>query len=256
VTRDNRLQAEIDLERENLTAWAAANPPTGIEPDWHPATASHEDGVWVGLRHPNYPITHFAIYFERDGVASRLLVEPVRSGNITGTGAQLTRRFVRDIPFGELEQAALPIAIRRLAEEAHDAAAVVTFTDASGNTVGQSPLVDDGGPDTEVARAAARRHALLAQSKGDGGARRKGGRPALHPDEFYALMAYRYVQALQFGRDPIRAVARDADCSMSQARNHISVARRKELLTATLPGRAGGQLTGKAGELLEKGNQK
>lgn len=73
------------------------------------------------------------------------------------------------------------------------------------------------------------------------------------PDEFYAQVAAAYIRALEAGsRSPARDIAEAESYSVSQVNNWIHEARRRELLTSAPPGRAGGELTVRARELLAK----
>ena len=189
----------------------------------------------------------FGFYFEADGAASRFVVEPVRvtAGGETGVGVQLTRRLLREIPYGELERAARKLATKQAAIQVAASGATVTLYDDHGNERGRVAL-DDNEEQGDIWRQ--RLADLDSQPETRSG---RGGRPPLHSDAAYALMAYRYTSARQ---NPIEAVASEFHVSLGQARNLISTARKKGMLSAALPGRAGGQLTPLAAELLEAGN--
>lgn len=71
-------------------------------------------------------------------------------------------------------------------------------------------------------------------------------------DRAYAEVASLYVAKLETGpRTALRDLARELNYNDSQVRNMLYTARRRGLLTAALPGRAGGHLTEKAFTLLE-----
>lgn len=71
-------------------------------------------------------------------------------------------------------------------------------------------------------------------------------------DYDYAVMADRYVALLNSGHlNAAAALAGQLHLSPSQVRNVLYEARRRDLLTKSPPGKAGGQLTDKARRLLE-----
>jgi transposase-like protein len=79
------------------------------------------------------------------------------------------------------------------------------------------------------------------------------GRPGRRgrPDAYYAGIAQHYVRRLQAGsRTPVRDIAEKFDYSVSMVNNWVAEARKRKLLTQAPPGRAGGELTAKATELL------
>jgi hypothetical protein len=249
------------FERQTLTDWAANTRPELIERAWSTGIDDH-GGSWLGVRHPDFPTMCFGFYFEADGVASRFIIEPFRlvpdgvwrgvTTGLTGVGVQLTRRLLREVPFGELERAAREFARQQVEMGLRRAGEVVTFLDVAGGVIGQQPLEEGGGPGGTLETAWRRRLNDLNEAPATRSVR--GGRPPLYTDSAYALMAYRYAMAIIHGQNPIDAVAKDFYVSHSQARNLISTARKKGMLTATVPGRAGGQLTPSAAELLEECN--
>jgi hypothetical protein len=85
---------------------------------------------------------------------------------------------------------------------------------------------------------------LTRQAKGPGG--RKG-----RDDFFYAGIAAHYSHEARESRHATQAVAELLTLSPSRARELIATARARGLLTHTTQGRAGGQLTDKARELLQ-----
>lgn len=96
----------------------------------------------------------------------------------------------------------------------------------------------------------------------DGGWRRKVRRPGRsgRPEVFYAEWAQRYVDALsQAPRTPIQwlidaeEVAGRERATAAQLRAYVNRARERGLLTASPPGKAGGELTSKARRLLREG---
>jgi hypothetical protein len=70
-------------------------------------------------------------------------------------------------------------------------------------------------------------------------------------DHFYAVWAARYAEQAAYTARPIAELADAHDRPPTRLREYIAEARRRGLLTATRPGRSGGQLTDKARALLE-----
>lgn len=80
---------------------------------------------------------------------------------------------------------------------------------------------------------------------------RRAGRPGRN-DAYYAMWALRYVQRVSTGsRSPLKDLATEHGLKVSQVRDIVSEARRRDLLTATLRGRSGGDLTEQARRLIE-----
>ena len=74
-----------------------------------------------------------------------------------------------------------------------------------------------------------------------------------HDPTLYAEVAARYVKAVRSGsRTPVRDVARELNYSQPQMRDLIHAARTRGMLTAAPQGRAGGELTPEAVEVLEQ----
>lgn len=70
-------------------------------------------------------------------------------------------------------------------------------------------------------------------------------------DESYALLAAQYVELLSAGDDhPVLTLAERLHLTDSSVRARLNRARKRGLLTASQPGRAGGDLTAKARSLL------
>jgi hypothetical protein len=69
-------------------------------------------------------------------------------------------------------------------------------------------------------------------------------------DHFYAVWAARYAERTAYTPRPIAELAEQTDRPIARVREYIAEARRRGLLTATTPGRSGGQLTDKAHALL------
>lgn len=72
-------------------------------------------------------------------------------------------------------------------------------------------------------------------------------------DRYYAVWAAEYVEALTRSVRPVDDLAQRHNLSASQIRNLMHSCRRRGLLTASPPGRAGGELTSRARDLLEEG---
>jgi len=71
-------------------------------------------------------------------------------------------------------------------------------------------------------------------------------------DRYYAEWAAAYVDALARSARPVEDLARRHNLSPSQVRNLMHACRRRGMLTASPPGRAGGELTPRATQLLEE----
>jgi hypothetical protein len=81
------------------------------------------------------------------------------------------------------------------------------------------------------------------------------GRPPLRSDEFYAKLARDYAQQVAHGSPrPTADVARRRRLSPSKVRDMLHEARRRGLLSPTVRGRFGGQLTDRAREILASGD--
>jgi hypothetical protein len=72
-------------------------------------------------------------------------------------------------------------------------------------------------------------------------------------DRFYARWAAEYADALTRSPNPVAEMAARHHLSASQVRNLVHACRKKDMLTAAPPGRAGGELTARAIELLKEG---
>lgn len=73
------------------------------------------------------------------------------------------------------------------------------------------------------------------------------------PDQYYAQVAAAYCDALGHPT-PVKYLATQLHVSPSQLRNLLNEARRRDLLSESPKGRAGGALTDKARRILEEGN--
>jgi len=74
------------------------------------------------------------------------------------------------------------------------------------------------------------------------------------PDSFYAQWAREYLVLVRLGPKPLKRLAQKRKVSESQARSFLYEARRRDLLTDSLPGTAGGTLTEKAKAILRRDN--
>ena len=72
-------------------------------------------------------------------------------------------------------------------------------------------------------------------------------------DRFYARWAAEYADAFTRSGHPVAELAARHNLSPSQVRNLVYACRNKKMLTAAPPGRAGGELTARAIELLKEG---
>ena len=103
------------------------------------------------------------------------------------------------------------------------------------------------------ARAAARAiGAILPDAAPDLSVSERVGRRG-RDDRFYARWAAEYADALSRSPNPIAEMAGRHHLSPSQVRNLVHACRNKKMLTAAPPGRAGGELTARAIELLKEG---
>jgi hypothetical protein len=102
-------------------------------------------------------------------------------------------------------------------------------------------------------RAAARAiGAILPEAAPDLSVSERVGRRG-RDDRFYARWAAEYVNALTRSGNPVAEMAARHHLSASQIRNLVYACRKKDMLTAAPPGRAGGELTARAIELLREG---
>ncbi len=74
-------------------------------------------------------------------------------------------------------------------------------------------------------------------------------------DDFYLVWATRYVHATARGGSPIVELSKKHKTKPTRVRDLVHEARRRDLLTPGVQGRAGGSLTNKAKELLRKAEQ-
>jgi hypothetical protein len=72
-------------------------------------------------------------------------------------------------------------------------------------------------------------------------------------DLYYARWAAEYADALTRSGNPVAELAARNHLSASQVRNLVYACRKRGMLTAAPPGRAGGELTARAIELLQEG---
>jgi len=247
VTPDLGQQHEPDRHfagRASFTDWASSQTVDGTEIAWT-GESDGNGGRWIALRDERFSDRSIAFYFEVDGSCSGYRVEPYRitEHGATVVAGQLTARLLRSIPFAELEQAARRIARAIATSEANDAGAQLSVIDEAGDVLGVLQIVEGAGPGSAIEVEAQRRTEAL------GANRSAGGRRPVHDDRFFAEQAQRYERALT-SPNPIRTVAAESGYSATAARNHIHEARERDLLTSTTPGRAGGELTSKAIELL------
>ncbi len=158
-------------------------------------------------------------------------------------GSGLTVEKMRTIQLAPIERAARKFLRERLEADRADAEAEITIMGPTGQVVGRTPLFQGAGPGSPAAIEAARRVQLLQIEVSRTG--RRG------TDEVvYAKAAALYVSLLDKPK-PVERMAADQNMAVSQARNLIFKARDKGLLTGFGQGKAGGELTQKAIDLLE-----
>jgi hypothetical protein len=179
--------------------------------DWR----EQEGDLAVDVWHPDYPGWTFVLTFAAHGAVVGFQViantDHPRRDRASSDAPSITRRFLKDVPFGELEES-----VRQFMNPA--------TTPMPRSTM--SPQV----------RARYTRAFTDEPRPGKRG----------YEERSYAVAAGIYVET---GHD-IRATAERLHCSVSRARHILNRARTKGLLTAAPPGRAGGELTERARELL------
>lgn len=191
----------------------------------------------------------FQLELTRDG---RLIEWRARADE----GRALSARQLRAAPVGAMERS-----IRRKAEAVASALGEVAEL-ARQVMAGIEPDLNDPDP-IEQAYAAA--HAVLsrrlpggeryAASLADFAERPRTG-PAGRSDQSYAALAALYVQVIAEGAErPIGAVAGRLGLAQKTVQNHLYKARERGLLTSLGRGKAGGQLTDKAKEMLSGNDQ-
>lgn len=158
----------------------------------------------------------------------------------------LTARLLRKVPTAELERCAFATDLDEAQYELAQAEGMLSIVE-DGAVTHRIPLREDAGPGSALAEQARQRLEALAHE----GVRRPGRRG--RPEVEYAQLAAAYVANLHHPA-PVARVARDANLSVSQVRALLVAARRHKLLTPSPPGRAGGELTPKALQLLEEPN--
>ena len=185
----------------------------------------------VELEHEAYPRLRFRIELTGDGVvglqvADRRMLADRRPWDRADWAkeppAPLTARLVHALPLGALERRAR----RAVLEETQ-------------------PFLAPKYRTTGYARSVTQLVESVQRTMRPG----RRGRPIAE----YAALAARYVELLKEGRG-LPGLARDIHLSDSQVRNLLYAARQKGLLTAAPKGKAGGELTEKAKQLLAEGN--
>lgn len=212
-------------------------------------TEDARGGYWIVIHPTELPIHEAGFHFTADGVNDGFTLQPRRmhEHDAPTPGPQLTSRFLRSVPFAELERQARAAAVMRARLDEHDAADTATILDGDGVPTAVQTMRPDGGRGSEAHTAAAEHlDTLTATTKRRG---KSGGRPRVFDDAFYIGQAQRYVESLT-ETNPIKTVSTMTGYSESQVRSHIAQARQRGLLTPTQRGRPGGQLTAKAHEIL------
>ena len=108
------------------------------------------------------------------------------------------------------------------------------------------------GPLIRALRVAERQFESLGWSEPDLTVGHRVGR-AGRDDRFYARWAAEYAEALTRSGHPVAEMAERHDLSASQVRNLVHACRKRGMLTASPSGRAGGELTARAIDLLREG---
>ena len=108
------------------------------------------------------------------------------------------------------------------------------------------------GPLITSLRVAASQHEALFGSAPDLSVGHRVGR-AGRDGLYYARWAGEYADALTRSGNPVAEMAARHHLSASQVRNLVHACRKRGMLTAAPPGRAGGELTARAIELLREG---
>lgn len=183
--------------------------------------ADPEADLEVVVLHPDYPGWRFRVTFSAAGqpVGFSVKADQVMEPRFGGRRSRpmppppITARWLRDLPVGVIQEVARLGIVDRSTQ--------VRFLEDSGWA--------------ETLRRAARPG--------------RGGR-----DDFYfASVAADYVAALRKNsRNPVAALASMRGVSPATVRNLVHEARRRGLLTPSLAGRAGGELTEKAKALLRE----
>ena len=204
-----------------------------------PIVETSRRGVWVGLNFPGHPWWALAVHVvaaEGTVAVAEIRIHPRGPGRVS------------EVPYAWDEKAAVPaggvttrmlrdVRMRRLVDLARDVAR--TFGAAT------SPLIPPGTYFVNPTLARAARQPVRRGARGD--------RLDLLR---YAMLAARYCEFLAQGsRNPTKDMA-DAEGSgwkPADISNLLHKARKYGLLTSAPKGKAGGTLTPKAIELLEKG---
>ncbi|HXW87903.1 MAG TPA: hypothetical protein VEJ42_06560 [Streptosporangiaceae bacterium] len=140
--------------------------------------------------------------------------------DVTDRGLRIRRLVIE--PVEETPQPGITSRMLQRIRTGELIAAVRTLSDAFTNLAGTPPL-------TETKRVPGR---------------------AGRGDMFYAQWAAEYVKSLAASGNPAKDMAAMHNMEIRQVRNLIQACRTRGMLTATIPGRAGGDLTEKAMELL------
>ena len=166
-------------------------------------------------------------------------------------GARLTARGLRRAPLGEMERA--------VRSEAHELALRELDLHASPGGIARRSRepVSYRPSEEEVASVVERRAlAIAAFRMANDFAERPRPGSAGRGDTHYAAVAASYVALLDAGDPrPVAALADQLHLSVTTVRNLLYKARERGLLTSAGRGRAGGQLTDKAKEMLSGNDQ-
>lgn len=205
-------------------------------------------GRWSVVTLPDLPGWEVGVYLDADGALAGFRVEPYGEAwgrMIASTPARgLTVQVIRKIRLNEVEREARKALRARLAYDLLDAQTVITASDQSGTVIAAFPLLDGGGPGSELAIDAEDRLKRVPLQV------RRTGRKGTD-ERVYAEAAAVYARLVSEGPKPIERMAEELTCSKAQARNLVAKAREKSLLTKVGQGKAGGELTQKAHDILK-----
>lgn len=227
-----------------------------------PGRGVQPETIW--LEHPAFIGWEMGVEFSDDaqvtGMTVRAGVDVVEAGQaerdlneipmVRSVPRPMTARFMRDIPWGEIEQAARVHLRHARAMTVADVGGEWTGTGPSGARTGSGPVVPGGGergPATQRAR-----ENLTALDRVE---RNRPGPPTA-PDSELVRFAAAYVAALADDatrKSPTAAVAKALGYNVSTVRGRIAECRERRLLTPTVQGKPGGDLTPYAVSLLNDG---
>lgn len=191
-----------------------------------------DDGARADLRWDEAPDLTFVLTVRRDGTVAELTIKAPPDGTV-GT------RSLRSVPVG-LMQRAIRSEMERQARDAN----------ASADRLAE--VIPAGRPDLRQVITGQRGWAAAVRELVDDFGDRPRPGAAGRSDRHYAAIAAMYVDLLDQPR-PVLAVAERSGLSEKSVRNLLFKARERGLLTSIGRGRAGGELTDAAKDLLLEG---